>query len=138
MAGAEQWRCSAFAELCAALAASGAQRAGPDGALYSSEFFQADAGEVTAFIPVAGTPRPAGPAVPVEIAATELAVTVHHGPFGDLDTTYGALGTSVAQRSIGADGPIRENYLVSASDTDNEASHRTEVCWPVFLTTTRK
>ena len=77
---------------------------------------------MTAFIPVAGTPSPAGLAVPVEMAATELAVTVHHGPFGDLDTTYGALGTFVAQRAIGVDDPIRENYLVSASDTDG-ASH---------------
>ena len=101
---------------------SGAQRAGPDGALSSSEFFQADAGEVTAFIPVTGTPSPAGLAVPVEMAATELAVTAHHGPFSDLDTTYGALGTFVAQRAIGVDDPIRENYLVSASDTDG-ASH---------------
>jgi DNA-binding transcriptional MerR regulator len=137
MADAEQWWCSAFDELREALAASGARRAGPDGALYTSEFFQADAGEVTAFLPVAGTPRPAGLAVPFEMAATELAVTVHHGPFSNLDTTYGALGTFVAQRAIGVDGPIRENYLVSASDTDNEASHRTEACWPVFLTTTR-
>ena len=137
MADAEQWWGSAFDELHAALAATGAQRAGPDGALYSSEFFQADAGEVTAFIPLAGTPRPAGQAVPVQLAATELAVTVHHGPFSDLDKTYGALGTFVAERAIGVDGPIRENYLVGASDTDDEASHRTEVCWPVFLTTTR-
>ena len=137
MAEAEQWWGSAFDELRAVLTAAGVQRAGPDGALYSSEFFQADAGEVTAFIPVAGTPRPAGLAVPLEMAATELAVTVHHGPFSDLDKTYGALGTFVAQRAIGVDGPIRENYLVGASDTDDEARHRTEVCWPVFLTTTR-
>ena len=141
MADAEQWWCSAFDELRAALAASGAQRAGPDGALYSSEFFQADAGEVTAFIPVTGTPSPAGLAVPVEMAATELAVTAHHGPFSDLDTTYGALGTFVAQRAIGVDDPIRENYLVSASDTDG-ASHPDRQRGrppdrPVFLTTTR-
>jgi DNA-binding transcriptional MerR regulator len=137
MGDAEQWWGSAFDELHAALAATGAQRAGPDGALYSSEFFEAEAGQVTAFIPVAGTPRPAGSVGPADLPAAELAVTVHHGPFSDLDKTYGALGTFVAERAIGVDGPIRENYLVGASGPDDESGYRTEVCWPVFLTTTR-
>jgi len=45
------------------------------------------------------------------------------------------LGTYVADREIGVDGPIREHYLVSAFDTDDESQHVTEVCWPVFQTT---
>ena len=36
---------------------------------------------------------------------------------------------------IGADGPIREHYLVTAFDTDDESRHLTEVGWPVFQTT---
>jgi effector-binding domain-containing protein len=56
----------------------------------------------------------------------------------DLDQTYGALGTYVARRGIGADGPIREHYLVTAFDTDDESRHLTEVGWPVFqITPTR-
>jgi effector-binding domain-containing protein len=47
---------------------------------------------------------------------------VHTGPFDDIDQTYGALGTIVADRGIGAPGAIRENYL---------ADDRAEVCWPV-------
>ena len=36
---------------------------------------------------------------------------------------------------IGVDGPIREHYLVTESDTDDESRLVTEVCWPVFQTT---
>jgi effector-binding domain-containing protein len=61
-------------------------------------------------------------------------VAVHRGTLADLDLTYGALGTYVAEREIGVDGPIREHYLVTAFDTDDESRHVTEVCWPVFQT----
>jgi effector-binding domain-containing protein len=66
------------------------------------------------------------------IPGAELAVTVHRGSFGDLDRTYGALGTFVSQREIGVPGPIREHYLVTSAHTAHESQHRTEVCWPVF------
>ncbi len=32
------------------------------------------------------------------------------------------------------DGPIREYYVVSFNDTDDEEQYRTDVCWPVFRT----
>jgi hypothetical protein len=58
---------------------------------------------------------------------------------GDLQVVvyqaYGALGTYVAAREIGLDGPIREHYLVSQFDTDDESQLVTEVGWPVFRTT---
>jgi hypothetical protein len=41
----------------------------------------------------------------------------------------------VAEHEIGVDGPIREQYLVSAFHTEDESRHLTEVCWPVFQTT---
>jgi hypothetical protein len=41
----------------------------------------------------------------------------------------------VARRGIGADGPIREHYLVTAFDTDDESLHLTEVGWPVWPAT---
>jgi DNA-binding transcriptional MerR regulator/effector-binding domain-containing protein len=134
-----QWWSEAFDELHAVLAAAvGLRRSGPDGALYPAEFFQAGSGEVTAFIPVAGQPHRAGRPLPVlDLPGAELAVAVHHGSFADLDTTYGALGSFVAGRAIGIDGPIRENYLVTPYDTADEGRHQTEVCWPVFLTSAR-
>jgi hypothetical protein len=41
----------------------------------------------------------------------------------------------VAQRAIGVQGPIREDYVVGANDTPDATQHRTEICWPVFQTT---
>lgn len=138
MDGSGQWWSEAFDELHATLAATGLRRSGPDGALYPPEFFQADSGEVTAFIPVAGNPDAAGGQLQLlELPAAELAVAVHRGPLADLDITYGQLGSFVAEHAIGIDGPIRENYLITPYDTAHDASHETEVCWPVFLTTAR-
>ncbi|KAA8880625.1 MerR family transcriptional regulator [Nocardia colli] len=130
----DDWSAAAFNELHAVLDNVGIERAGPDGALYFAEFFAEDAGDVVVFAPVRDTPRVTGRVVVLELPATELAVTVHRGPFGDLDRTYGALGTFVSERAIGVDGPIRENYLVTADDIADESRHRTEVCWPVFHT----
>jgi effector-binding domain-containing protein len=71
----------------------------------------------------------------LEIPAAELAVAVHAGTLADVDQTYGALGIYVAEREIGVDGPIREHYLITPFDTDDESDLVTEVCWPVFHTT---
>ena len=106
-------------------------RSGPDGALFPLSFFEDEEGEVTAFVPVDGAPGLLPPRVrEVEIPAVTAAVAVHDGPFGDLDRTYGALGTWVLDRAAGADGPIREYYLPTG-DPDDLLEHTTEVCWPV-------
>jgi len=131
----DAWWDEAFHELNAAVAAAAVPPAGPRAALYPAELFQLDAGEITAYIPVASEIRSAGRAAMMDIPAAELAVAVHRGAMADLDQTYGALGTYVARRGIGADGPIREHYLVTAFDTDDESRHLTEVGWPVFQTT---
>ena len=70
----------------------------------------------------------------LEIPAVEAAIAVHEGPLDDIDRTYGALGTVVAERAIGVEGPIREYYLIGFPETEDESKHRTEVAWPVFLT----
>jgi effector-binding domain-containing protein len=62
----------------------------------------------------------------------EAAVMLHAGSPADSDQTYGALGTVVAERAIGVEGPIREYYLVPF--TEPVSRHRTEICWPVFQT----
>jgi DNA-binding transcriptional MerR regulator len=128
------WWSEAFDELHRVLASSSAQRAGSDGVLYPNEFFEQELGEVVAFIPVAGRPAPAGRPRLMEIPAAELAVTTHHGAISELDQTYGALGTFVAEREIGVQGPIREHYIVSPDEANAEPAHHTEVCWPVFRT----
>jgi DNA-binding transcriptional MerR regulator/effector-binding domain-containing protein len=132
----DTWWDGAFRDLDEALAAAAVPPAGPRAALYSADYFAFEAGgEVVAYIPVTEEVDSGGRTRMLEIPAAELAVAVHQGSFADLDQTYGALGTYVAEREIGVDGPIREHYLVSAFETDDEARHVTEVCWPVFHTT---
>lgn len=127
------WWMGVFDELYRAVAAAGADAAGPGGALYPGEFFELERAEVTAFVPVASPVRPSGSrAESLRIPGGEFAVALHQGPLDDLDQTYAALGTDVVERAIGVDGAIREYYLVSFTDTDDQDRHRTEVCWPVF------
>jgi effector-binding domain-containing protein len=129
------WWDGAFRELDAALAASGAHPVGPRAALYSADYFAFDTGgEVIAYVPIGGDVDGGGRARIREIAAAELAVAVHRGGYDDLDRTYGALGTYVAEREISVEGPIREHYLITPFDTDDEARHLTEVGWPIFRT----
>jgi DNA-binding transcriptional MerR regulator/effector-binding domain-containing protein len=137
-----EWGSGAFDALSEALSADGLTAAGPFGALFPGDFFELERSEITVFLPVASggaspggaSPVPAGRVRLLEIPAIEAAVAVHEGTPDDIDRTYGALGTAVAERAIGVDGPIREYYLVSSADTDDVREHRTEVCWPVFLT----
>jgi hypothetical protein len=42
---------------------------------------------------------------------------------------------AVAEREIGVEGPIREHYLVTAFDTEDQSRHVTEIGRPVFRTT---
>jgi DNA-binding transcriptional MerR regulator len=125
---AEAWLADALGELGRAVGPDPGHRAGPDGALYGPEFFEQHVGEVVAFVPLAATADApgSGRAERVDIPAADLAVTVHRGPFADVDQAYGALGTYVAERMLGADGPIREHYL------DGDPDPATEVCWPVL------
>jgi DNA-binding transcriptional MerR regulator len=120
---ASDWLDAAYPELHAALEAAGLSPAGPDSALYDDAFFTDGLGDTVAFVPLA---EPAddgrGRVAPLALPATRVAAMVHDGPFDDLDQTYGALGTVVAELGLGVPGPIREIYL---------ADDRAEVCWPV-------
>ena len=121
------WCEAAYSELHGALAAAGIETAGADAALYYDEFFEEGRGDVVAYVPLAvdvsALAVGAGRTAVLELPATRVAVMVHDGPFDDLDQTYGALGTVVAELGLSAGGPIRELYL---------ADDHTEVCWPVL------
>lgn len=119
---AEVWCEQAYAELHALLDGRGASADGPDGALYAGTFFEDGEGQVTAFVPVRGDLPTTGRVAQVEVPGFAAAVAVHTGAFDDLDQTYRALGTRVAELGIGAEGPMREHYL--EDDT-------IEVCWPI-------
>jgi DNA-binding transcriptional MerR regulator len=134
--GLDEWWTSAFGELHSAAARSRLKRSGPDGALYSSEWFEEEVGDVVAFMPVAGEVDAGrtGRARPYVVPAAELAVLLHRGPLRDLDQTFAALGTFVFERAIGIEGPIREYYLVTSFEAQDEADLQTEVAWPIFQT----
>jgi DNA-binding transcriptional MerR regulator len=132
------WAGEASDELTATLRRAALKPAGPMGALFPGEFFELERSDITLFVPVEAPAGrfpagglAAGRARLTEIAGIEAAVAVHDGPAEDVDRTYGALGTAVAERAIGVDGPIREYY---PDGFDAAAPHRTEICWPVFLT----
>ncbi len=131
------WGSGAFEELYDRIARAGLSPAGPGGALFPAGFFELEQAELTAFVPVTAPdpalPGAAGRAQPLIIPAAETAVMVHAGSLADADQTYGLLGTVVAERAIGVDGPIREYYQVPFTEPD-PARHRTEICWPVFQT----
>jgi effector-binding domain-containing protein len=130
-----EWLDGALAELRSALGEAGSRRAGADAALYSSELLEDEFGEIVALIPVGGPARLSGRVEPLHVPLVEYAVAVHAGPVDDIDRTYAALGTVVAKRAIGVQGPIREDYLVGANETPDVTQHRTEIGWPVFQTT---
>ena len=51
----------------------------------------------------------------------------------DLDSAYSAVGRTLLERAIAADGPVVERYL-PVGEEDVLLAHHTEVCWPVFQT----
>ncbi len=125
------WLEEALAELQVAAAA---HRVGADAALYSSELLEEEHGEIVALVPSDGGGREAGRVERLRLERVEYAVAVHAGSVDDIDRTYAALGAVVAQRAIGVQGPIREDYVVGAADTADVTQHRTEIGWPVFQT----
>jgi DNA-binding transcriptional MerR regulator len=123
------WYSGAMAELTSL----GLEETGPCGGLYDNELFTDDHGHVMVYLSVASAPI-SGRAGPVELAAAELAVTVHHGPHDDIDVTYGELGAWVTDQALALAGPVHETYLVGPRDTPDPSAWRTEIGWPVFRT----
>jgi DNA-binding transcriptional MerR regulator len=134
--GFDAWWMEAYRELHDAAANAGLARTGPDGALYPSEWFEDEVGDVVAFTPVAGDVdvELIGRVAPYVVPGAELAVLLHEGSIRDLDQTFAALGKFVLERAIGVEGPIREYYLVTPFESPDELRHKTEVAWPIFQT----
>ena len=124
------WLRDTFADLHRELGSDTDLRGGPDGAVYSADFFESHIGEVTAFIPLTATADRVGELLP----GGRMAVAVHRGSITELDRTYAALGSFVAEQGLSTQArtAIRENYLVSPLDTKNGHGLVTEVCWPVL------
>jgi DNA-binding transcriptional MerR regulator len=126
------WLRDTLADLRREIGSDADLRGGPDGALYSAEFFESHIGEVTAFIPLNASAGHAEGRLP----EGPVAVAVHRGSFSEIDRTYTALGSFVAEHGLGSPTrtAIQENYLASLFNTENEHGLVTEVCWPVLNT----
>ncbi len=125
------WWMEAFTELHRLLRTAGITRTGPDGAEFPTEFFTEGGGELVAFVPVDRVPSLAGRVEAVARPAGRYAVALHEGPMVDMDAAYSAVGRSVLERALAADGPMVERAL-PLGDEDDLLAHHTEVCWPVM------
>jgi DNA-binding transcriptional MerR regulator/effector-binding domain-containing protein len=131
---AERWLHGAFREIYRALRDPDVTRVGPDSAIFSDDFFENGEGEVVAYVPTTGALQPRERVYPTVVPDADLVIAVHRGPFTNLDQTYAALGTYVAEQGMRAGGPVRELYLISGVVTPDPDDYLTEVCWPVSRT----
>ncbi len=125
------WYAGAMAELDAAVPTA----AGVPGGLYDNELFTTGRGQALVYLPVPATPPATGRVHSVTLPAVELAVATHPGDHDTIDVTYGELGRWVVDHALAVAGPVRERYLRGPRDTDDAASWRTEIGWPVFRIT---
>jgi DNA-binding transcriptional MerR regulator len=128
------WYQGAVGEIHATLSAQGIASGGPPGGIYADELFSEERGEATIFLPADGAIRPVGRVGPFTAPPIELAVITHTGSHADVDRSYGALATYVAEHTLAIESPVREYYLVGRHDTGDEQAWRTEICWPIFDT----
>jgi len=49
---------------------------------------------------------------------------------------YATLAAYVARHALAVEGPIREYYLVGQHETAGTSQWRTQIGWPIFLTST--
>lgn len=129
------WLQGALGELYATLAAQQLSATGPAGGSYADELFTHHRGQATIFVPCAGSVRAVGRVVAHDVPAGEFAVLTHCGAPADVDRSYATLAAYVARHALAVEGPIREYYLVGQRDTADTTEWRTEIAWPVFLTT---
>jgi effector-binding domain-containing protein len=129
-----RWWSNAFVEIDQFLSRRSLAASGPRGGLYDGDLFLYERGEATVYVPVDAHPPPEGRVQPRVIPGAELAVARHDGPHSDIDRTYGALGTYVAQHRLAVAGPVREVYLMTEFETADPVRWRTEIGWPIFHT----
>jgi DNA-binding transcriptional MerR regulator len=129
------WVLGALGELRATLAAQEIAATGPAGGIYADELFTDARGEATLFIPCTGEIRPTGRVDSVIVPEAELATIVHAGSHADIDRSYGALASYVAEHALAVPGPIREYYLTDLADTPDQDLWSARIGWPIFQTT---
>lgn len=125
------WWLEAFTEIYAALRGQGQDPSGPGGGLYSTEVFTDEIGESVVFVPISKSIGRSGRVRTIEIPAADVAIVAHHGALSGAGPAYAALGKYVAEHALGASGPIRERYVETRGNS-NDDTVLTEICWPIL------
>lgn len=118
-----------FGEAAARLARAVPGRS-PSGGRYDHTLFTDGRGAALVFVETPHPPTGRG-VERLTLPERRVATLVHVGDHDTIDVSYARLGTEVAARGIGAEGPVEEHYLVGPSDTAEAAAWRTELAWPV-------
>jgi DNA-binding transcriptional MerR regulator len=128
------WWLESFAEIDRALRQQRITPAGPRGGLFPTELFAEEVGEITLFVPIDTPMSPSGNVVLRKLPPVELAIAVHRGSLSEADRTFAPLGAHVLERTTAVEGSIREHYIVTGDDVENENQLMTEIGWPIFRT----
>jgi AraC family transcriptional regulator len=121
------WLRDAYAEVLAAVAASGEAPAGPPFARFAFHGHQV---HVEAGVPTTGQIPPMGRVERGHLPSGAAAVVVHEGPYDGIVKAYDALQGWVLQHGFEKAEHHYESYLVGPADEPDAARWRTEVVVP--------
>jgi effector-binding domain-containing protein len=120
-----------FAQLGEAIGRSRSQMTGPPLLVMWDVIDQETGGDVELAFPVAAPFEPVGEVHCRELPATEVAWTVHRGPYGEVGPAYETVTGWVREHGHEIAGPPREIYLSDPRQTPDPADYVTEVQFPI-------
>jgi DNA-binding transcriptional MerR regulator len=132
----DSWFAATLSKLRDAVATTaGAPSAVVPGGLYDRALFLESRGSATLFVPAPPSAVPPEGVRAEVLPKADYAVLTHSGGHDEgIDRSYGALGIYANEHLISRQGPIREHYL-GATPSAATTFTATEICWPIFSTT---
>lgn len=115
--------------------ANGAPFEAVPGGLYDRALFLESRGRATMFVPAPHSAHPPEGVHAEVLPQAEFATLTHAGGHDGIDRSYAALGRYVNEQLISHQGPIREHYIGATASAPMTFT-ATEICWPIFGTTT--
>lgn len=122
---------SGYNRLSAAIAAAGLEPAGPPFFVMEEVFDDEQPARIRLGYPVTTPFPPDGEVHCTELAACEVATTIHRGPFSEAGPAYRAIEEWISANDYVAIGLPWEVYLVSPADTTDALQYVTEIHIPI-------